>query len=284
MIYLRLQGGLGNQLFILAMALHLSEKTNRRVGLVSNRRVPHKVIKELAGLNQHRVKLVSSPQIMLIFKSLGWVLSSQKKLANFLNAKNWFFVEIQNKKLVLEDLYRASFIEGYFQRAWIVDSIWDQIGSKLLNVLNNLHGEIDLSIRSKRVIHVRRGDYRHHASIFGLLTREYYEGLIADLENVSGFTDMTLEEAESFFDSTKVVLYTPDQVDETKVLWELAHAEVVIIANSSLSWWGGYLAAKEGARVIAPKPWFKCTDHWSEEIFPANFLTEKSVFSDESTS
>lgn len=35
----------------------------------------------------------------------------------------------------------------------------------------------------------------------------------------------------------------------------MSHAAAVVIANSTFSWWGAWMAAK-GTPVIAPDPWF----------------------------
>jgi len=37
----------------------------------------------------------------------------------------------------------------------------------------------------------------------------------------------------------------------------------MISANSTLSWWGGYLALKRGAASFIPYPWFK---NWTPEV------------------
>jgi hypothetical protein len=44
-----------------------------------------------------------------------------------------------------------------------------------------------------------------------------------------------------------------------------------VIANSSLSWWGAWLATSGGQVVVAPKPWFtKAPD--TPDLFPAGWV------------
>ena len=44
-----------------------------------------------------------------------------------------------------------------------------------------------------------------------------------------------------------------------------------IAANSSLSWWGGYLQKDRTRKLISPKMWFgKAYDHDTSDIVPEN--------------
>jgi len=45
-----------------------------------------------------------------------------------------------------------------------------------------------------------------------------------------------------------------------------------IIANSTFSWWAGWLNANEGKLVYAPKEWFAGKKHCSDDLIPARWI------------
>lgn len=148
--------------------------------------------------------------------------------------------------------------------------------------------EIDL-LKSKSletnplVVHVRLGDYKLESN-FGILDTQYYSSAID-----SAMGDATIKEIWLFSDETDLALARIPQkyLPITKVLKlnDFSPAEVLevmrfgyayVIANSTFSWWGAFLAYKENARVIAPSRWFRNMDEpldlipdtW--ERFPSN--------------
>ena len=148
--------------------------------------------------------------------------------------------------------------------------------------------EIDL-LRSQSlepkplIVHVRLGDYKLESN-FGILDTQYYSSAID-----SAMGDATIKEIWLFSDETDLALTRIPQkyLPITKVLNlnDFSPAEVLevmrfgyayVIANSTFSWWGAFLAYKENARVIAPSRWFRnmaepldlIPDTW--ERFPSN--------------
>jgi len=68
----------------------------------------------------------------------------------------------------------------------------------------------------------------------------------------------------------------------------MSRSKYVIAANSTFSWWGGFLASEHAAKVFLPDPWFH---NWPEEVgdafyFPncvrvkSDFITETPLISD----
>jgi len=50
------------------------------------------------------------------------------------------------------------------------------------------------------------------------------------------------------------------------------HCKHHIIANSSLSWWGQWLAENSEKIVIAPKRWFKTKAHETKDLIPESWI------------
>jgi hypothetical protein len=52
-------------------------------------------------------------------------------------------------------------------------------------------------------------------------------------------------------------IYGPSDFDVYQTLGVMARAHSLYTANSTLSWWGGYLARSRGATVYIPHPYFR---------------------------
>ena len=109
-------------------------------------------------------------------------------------------------------------------------------------------------------VHVRRGDYAK-VSEFGLLGPAYYEPAIQRLrdEGIDGpiwlFSDEPdiARTALGRYASEAEAITSPDG-PATEML-AMSYAAGNVIANSTFSWWGAWMAAK-GTPVVAPDPWF----------------------------
>jgi hypothetical protein len=129
-------------------------------------------------------------------------------------------------------------------------------------------------------VHVRRGDYLlpAHFEYHGLCTADYYQRalrLIRDrVEDPQFFvfSDDWPWCCEHLADRDVVVVDAnkPEAGhDELRLMAACRHH---VIANSSLSWWGAWLATSAGQVVVAPTPWFT---HRSEtpDLFPSGWVS-----------
>jgi hypothetical protein len=53
----------------------------------------------------------------------------------------------------------------------------------------------------------------------------------------------------------EVRILGPNQANEWESFQIMANSKLVVIANSTFSWWAGMVALKRGGRLIAPHPW-----------------------------
>jgi hypothetical protein len=128
-------------------------------------------------------------------------------------------------------------------------------------------------------VHVRRGDYllaahfKHH----GMCSADYYRRAIRlmrerlERPQFFVFSDDRPWCREHLGDDAVVVDANRPEAgqDELRLMAACRHH---VIANSSLSWWGAWLAGSAGQIVVAPTPWFT---HRSEtpDLFPAAWMT-----------
>lgn len=97
-------------------------------------------------------------------------------------------------------------------------------------------------------VHVRRGDYI--SEYYTLLGRDYYSKALSHLPKlpVYVFTD-DMNQAQKIVKAD--VYFTKDHYHDLNLMTKAKHH---VIANSSFSWWGAWLA--DSKQVIAPKSWF----------------------------
>ena len=107
-------------------------------------------------------------------------------------------------------------------------------------------------------LHVRRSDYLlpQHASHHGLCSLEYYQSALSEFDEelpVLIFSDDPdwCEEQEIFQPDRFLISRTNDNLMDMCLMTMCNHH---IIANSSFSWWGAWLA--DSKNVIAPTQWY----------------------------
>lgn len=119
-------------------------------------------------------------------------------------------------------------------------------------------------------LHIRRTDYLINAANHNNLSLEYYESALSKFEKdarVIVFSDDPnwCKEQELFSDDRFLVSEnTSGHID----LCLMSMCTDFIIANSTFSWWGAWLANK--GKVIAPKNWFgpALKDKNTKDIYP----------------
>jgi hypothetical protein len=148
---------------------------------------------------------------------------------------------------------------GYFQTEKYFLDIADDVKKEftfkdqILSVAKDYRNQID----SDEIIslHIRRGDYVNQPW-HGCCSLEYYESALSMLDTnlpVIIFTDdpnWTL--SQNIFDSDR--FYVSQGNSNLFDMCLMTLCDYHIIANSSFSWWGAWLA--DSKKVIAPQRWF----------------------------
>lgn len=145
---------------------------------------------------------------------------------------------------------------GYFQTEKYFKHIEDEIRSDftfsddVISACKEAMNCFDTKVIS---LHVRRGDYKTNEN-HPLQTMEYYTKALSFLEKelpVIVFTD-DIEWCHKTFSSDR--FYVSESGDPITDLCTMTMCDYHIIANSSFSWWGSWLANSE--KTIAPRNWF----------------------------
>jgi len=177
---------------------------------------------------------------------------------------------------------------GYFQSPLYFKSIADELRAELKELISQgsqascaqslSEIEHEFSRQPSVAVHVRRGDYLYH-DCFKVCDIEYYKKSMEDMrERVPGarffiFSDDPDWCHENFNDSDVAAIIGRRNLNEAKNgetatgdsrydlnplhdLYLMSLASHHIIANSSYSWWGAWLADKPGQIVKMPDRWY----------------------------
>ena len=112
-------------------------------------------------------------------------------------------------------------------------------------------------------LHVRRGDFVVKSESFPPCGADYYaralERMPAALPVMVFSDDLDWCRAQPVFSGDRFHFSDGRSASQDLCLMSLCRHHV--IANSSFSWWGAWLAGREGQVVVAPKRWFGETGH-----------------------
>jgi hypothetical protein len=127
------------------------------------------------------------------------------------------------------------------------------------------------------ILHVRRGDYleRGNDSIFGIVTAQSYKNIVKEIKEQFG--DVNIITLTDDFNLSNNNLYgedfghilPPNLCDQWQALNLMSRADIVVSANSTLSWWGAVLATINGGMAYIPANFYKNLDTKSAFDFPA---------------
>jgi len=278
-IVIKLQGGLGNQMFQYAAGLSVANKLDTDLKLdvswfENMKEVDTTRFYELDNFSLQQ-DFITSNQYYFIndsikkrLLSIGKVRLNTYKEPHFEYDNN--FKKIKNNK----------YLEGYFQteeyfkhiRPEILKrfSIKNEPSTKSKEIINMVHKNESVSL------HVRRGDYvtNQNASRFhGLMGEDYYKKAIAIMSKKIKapkyfiFSD-EIDWVKKNFDLPKgsvFITHNKSGIEDMRIMIECKHN---IIANSSFSWWGAWLGQNKDKVVIAPKLWFLNKKIDTSDIIP----------------
>ncbi len=178
---------------------------------------------------------------------------------------------------------KRGYLLGYWQSYKYFDFCKDSIRNLFAwpeDKLSVVTKEVAEQIREVRVsvsIHIRMGDYMEFPEIYGgICTEAYYDKAISYFQRQYPECRFFVfsndkEYIKKYIDDSNFVIV---DCNDSKAGWQdmylMSQCNHNIIANSSFSWWGAYLNQNEGQEVIAPKKWFNTLE--MKEICPAEWM------------
>ena len=281
MIYIRLQGGLGNQMFEYAFARALSLRFNDQIcfdksGLTN---LTHNVY-SLDHFNITDTGFVDNynPQTK---KKVGYKIMShftwraynkgglkkkykvERKLQFLFNIFGIYYCTDGYVK-THRSLSKDKYLEGYFQSTEYFKEYDEVIKKELIvkdRVLQKNKKLLEEIEKGESVcVHIRRGDYTIVTNHL-VCTIDYYKKAVKLMKKkiknykfyiFSDDINWVKENIDFGCDVTYVEGNNPNY-EELRLMYTCKH---FIISNSSFSWWAQHLSSNDNKVVIAPSKWF----------------------------
>jgi hypothetical protein len=167
---------------------------------------------------------------------------------------------------ILKNKSRPINFSGYWQNWQFAYRNRSELATELLDYLGKnikTHKSL-LGGKPLLVVHVRRGDYNSQRlkEIVGTITLQSYVEKIKELKVLyPNLEVITLTDSSFIQENANLKLFFGSILDTSETTnWEalkiMSCADFLIAANSTFSWWGGFLSSFKGGIVFIPNKWF----------------------------
>lgn len=287
MIIVKLQGGLGNQMFQYALGRTLS-------------------LRHKATLKFDCSYLKSANQSGRFLEIDGFQIKLEEATKNEIARYRGILAKISDKlkkenrkKYILEKsrFFDPSILErndGYFDGHWNSERYFKEYENpirrdfQLKNPLGPKALETQWEIaKSKKAVsvHIRRGDYvsiQKIAAVHGALPLFYYETacdkILEKFPDAHFFvsSDDIGWAKENFPKKYLAIFVSSPEIANYEELILMSLCKHNIIANSTFSWWGAWLNQNSEKIVIAPKQWLRDPKKDMRDIIPKSWILLKA--------
>lgn len=283
------RGGLGNQLFQFALGLQLSYLRSCSLNLDIGWH-------RLRGSRPFELSEVRMPSSVTLVEQLGPFSDAVARVRAKLPAKFQFWSLRANGLTVEKTLafdsdvllaQPGTTLRGYFQSWKYFTSVTAQVREVTRSQTHPSKWFEDqrrwLSSLGPWIgVHVRRGDYvsTPYRSSHGLMDVEYYKEAYSIVRDAIGdlpvvvFSDDELGARrllEKVFGNA-IWFRAPEGSSPLENLLLMSTASHLITANSTFSWWAGWITDNPGRLVVAPTPWLAHDPSLGPDLIPPRWL------------
>lgn len=289
MVIVRLTGGLGNQMFQYAAGRALADRLGTEL-LIDTRAFEHALAFRAYTRRAYALAPFSLRARVATAADLKnwpvWVIEIGMRLG-FVRPlfRRWHFESALRYDASLRTLHDPICLVGYWQSERYFIDVADGIRADftLRESLCDANANLLELARSTGAVglHVRRGDFvslSNAAQVHGLCSIDYYGRAINLVRSrcpgcrfLIFSDDPQWARAELPLDPSAVfVTGNAERPEQDLILMSACNHH--IIANSSFSWWGAWLASNPSKIVIAPKRWFLNAAHDASDLIPDRWI------------
>ena len=274
LLYVKIDGGIGNQLFQIASAYGIAKRAGMEMAVIAYdchsthiqnpydyfqtilKNVPHTYLNRLA-----------IPQTFQEPEKACW--SYMPMIVEIIGARE-----------------RPTLLKGYFQNLSYFREYQDDVRAMFLrrDMLDDLTQRFDsdpnkllvkTQLAKSYFLHIRRGDYVNNQR-YWMDSDKYYRAAIDHILAKDPDTHFYVFSNDIAYCKQYPILHTPSTINKTFVenLGEIESLYLMtlcqrggICANSTYSWWGAYLNSNPEKTIIFPKRWFNLPGWPFDEIF-----------------
>ena len=270
MIIVRLNGGLGNQMFQIALGKkleHLNKIVQYDINSIESRVEVSNMTKSY-DVFDISLDIADSKDIEKLSDMHSSICDRIRR--KIFGCKSTYYSE---KRFGDEDKNIYDFDNAYLDGYWQSVNYFNDCSKIIVDLFkfkpfvdnqNKEYENIILSSENSVSIHVRLGDYctKENVKDFGnICTDEYYSNSIRYFQNRFKKVNFCIfsndiKYTERFLNKDNFfVINCNDEKNAWKDMYLMSICKNNIIANSSFSWWGAWLNRNNDKIVIAPQKW-----------------------------
>lgn len=282
-VLVKLNGGLGNQLFQFAAARILANKLDKQLLI------------DTYYLNDGNTKKTLRPYSLDLFELQNTVINSNQ-WNRYVNKLTYVIHKAAKRKLELAEInwqetsfysqFSSIVLNGYFQQLEPLEAnkVYLQELLRFNPAIKKQH-ELDLAeIESEQSvsIHIRRGDYltAKNQEIYHSCDLTYYTKAIEFIQTLYPdavfhiFSDDPGWAIENLKTATNDLRFENYGKNDRSDFYLMSNCRHHIIANSTFSWWAAFLNGKQHKTVIAPMKWYKdpAANHAALQLLPMSWV------------